>query len=213
MGSLVKLLGIKRGAEAEGDTGAQEDVVCEGGNTTVVDLDLGEGDGVDAVLGGNLKADVVAGLGVPGGLGTGLDLAVNLVVVRGSEDAEVVGGGDGSGVGGGGEADGGGVAGDGGLVDVVTGRSTGEETLVADDGVNVGGGALQEVEEGTAVDVGLLEVQVELGALGLGGGEEGEDTLGLEALGKGVGELDLGVKGVGGVPGLGKGEACTVIEH
>lgn len=40
MCSLVELLGIKGGAEAEGDAGAKENVVCEGGDTTVVDLDL-----------------------------------------------------------------------------------------------------------------------------------------------------------------------------
>ena len=40
MGGLVELLGIKGGAEAEGNTGAEEDVVGNGGDTTVVDLDL-----------------------------------------------------------------------------------------------------------------------------------------------------------------------------
>lgn len=40
MGGLVELLGVDGGAEAEGDTGAEEDVVGDGGNTTVVVLDL-----------------------------------------------------------------------------------------------------------------------------------------------------------------------------
>ena len=40
MGSLVELLSIEGGAEAEGDTGAEEDVVGNGCNTAVVDLDL-----------------------------------------------------------------------------------------------------------------------------------------------------------------------------
>lgn len=172
---------------------------------------LDEGDRVKAVLAGDLEADVVAALGVPGGLGTGLDLAVDLVVVAGSEDAEVVGGGDGRGVGRGGEADGSAVAGDGGLLDVVASLGTGEEALVADDGVDVGSGALQEVEVGAAVEAGLLEVEVELGATGLGGGEEAEDTLGLEALGEVVGELNLGLERVGRVPSLGEGEAWTSI--
>ena len=172
---------------------------------------LDERDGVKAVLAGDLEADVVAALGVPGGLGTGLDLAVDLVVVAGSEDAEVVGSSDGRGVGRGGEADGSAVAGDGGLLDVVASLGTGEEALVADDGVDVGGGALQEVEVSTAVEAGLLEVEVELGATGLGGGEEAEDTLGLEALGEVVGELNLGLERVGRVPSLGEGEAWTSI--
>lgn len=172
------------------------------------ETNLGKGDGVDAVLAGNLEADSVAGLGVPGGLGAGLDLAVDLVVVGSGEDAQVVGGGDGGAVLGGDVADGGAVAGQGGLVDIIAGAGTGEEALVADDGIDVGGGALEEVEEGSAVEAGLLEEQVELGALGGGGGQEVEEALELEALGQGVADLDLGVEGVGRVPGLGQGQTC-----
>lgn len=40
MGGLVKLLGIKGGSETEGNTRAEEDVVGDSGDTTVVDLDL-----------------------------------------------------------------------------------------------------------------------------------------------------------------------------
>lgn len=208
MGSLVKLLGIERTTETQGDTLAEEDVVGDGSDTTVVDLGLGEGDGVNAVLGGDLETDGVAGLGVPGSLSTGLDLAVDLVVVRGSEDAQVVSGSDSSAVLGSSVTDSGAVGGDGSLVDVVASAGTGEETLVANNGIDVGGRALEEVEEGTAVETGLLEEQVELGALGSGGREEVEETLELEALGEGVVDLKLGVEDVGGVPGLGEGQAC-----
>ena len=40
MGGLIKLLGIERCAETEGDAGAEEDIVGDGCDTTVVDLDL-----------------------------------------------------------------------------------------------------------------------------------------------------------------------------
>lgn len=40
VGGLVKLLGIERGTNAEGDTRAEEDVVGDGGDTAVVDLAL-----------------------------------------------------------------------------------------------------------------------------------------------------------------------------
>lgn len=40
MCGLVELLGVEGGAEAEGDAGAKEDVVGDGGDATVVDLDL-----------------------------------------------------------------------------------------------------------------------------------------------------------------------------
>jgi len=42
VGSLVELLGIKGGAEAEGHAGAKEDIVGDGCDTAIVDLDLGE---------------------------------------------------------------------------------------------------------------------------------------------------------------------------
>lgn len=177
------------------------------------ETNLGKGDRVKAVFAGNLEADSVSALGVPGSLGTGLDLAVDLVVVAGGEDAQVVGSGDGSAVLGGQVADGGAVAGDGGLLDIVAGRGTGEETLVADNGIDVGSGALEEIEEGSAVESRLLEGEVELGALVLGGRQEGDDGLSLEALGERVGEFDLGVEGVGRVPGLGQGKTCSAVRR
>lgn len=213
VGGLVKLLGIERSTNAEGDTGAEKDVVSNGGDTAVVDLGLDERDGVEAVLAGNLEADSVAALGVPGGLGTSLNLGVDLVVVRGSEDAQVVRRGDGSDVSRGSIADGGAVASDGALLDVVASRGTSKETLMADNGIDVGGGTLEEVEEGAAVEVGLLVVEVELGTPGVVGGKEGEDTLSLETLGDAVVQLQLALKSVGSVPRLGKGEACPLIKH
>lgn len=40
VGSLVQLLGIERGTNAESDTRAEENVVGNGGDTAVVDLAL-----------------------------------------------------------------------------------------------------------------------------------------------------------------------------
>jgi hypothetical protein len=40
VGSLVQVLGIEGSTEAEGDTRAEQDVVSQSGNTTVVDLSL-----------------------------------------------------------------------------------------------------------------------------------------------------------------------------
>lgn len=42
VGGLVQLLGIERGTNAEGDTGAEKDIVGDGSDTTVVDLALYE---------------------------------------------------------------------------------------------------------------------------------------------------------------------------
>lgn len=171
---------------------------------------LGERDSIEAVLGGDLEADgTTRGLGVPRSLGTSLNHGVDLVVVGSGEDAALVGGGDGSGPGGLLETNSGGKGGDAGLLDIVTGGGTGEEALVADDGVDVGGRALEQVGEGAEVELGLLEVQVELGALLLALGQEGEGTLELKALGDVVGGLDLGLEGVQGVPCLGDGKAWS----
>lgn len=40
VGGLVELLGIKGGSKTEGDTRAEENVVSDGGDTTVIDLSL-----------------------------------------------------------------------------------------------------------------------------------------------------------------------------
>jgi hypothetical protein len=40
VGGLVKVLGIEGSTEAKGDTGTEENVVSQSGDTTVVDLDL-----------------------------------------------------------------------------------------------------------------------------------------------------------------------------
>jgi hypothetical protein len=135
------------------------------------------------------------------------------VVVAGREDGEVVAGSDGSRVLGKAVTNGSGVLGDGSLLDIVTTLGTDEEALVAKDDVKVGGGALQEVEESTGVKVGLLEVEVELGTLGLRGGQVLGEDLSLEALGDVVVELKLGVESIGSGPGLGEGEAYSSLVY
>jgi hypothetical protein len=174
---------------------------------------LDERGGVKAPLASHLEPDLVTGLGVPCRLGTGLDFRVDLVVVRGGEHAQVVGGGDGGGVLGHRVSDRSGVSRDGSLLDIISGFRTNQETLVSQHGVDGGGRPLEEIEEGTAVEVGLLEVQVGLGAVGLGLGQVVSDQLSLEALGELVVEFDLGVQDIGGGPSLGEGQACASVKH
>jgi len=52
---LIELLGIEGCAETKGDSRAEENVVRNCGDTTVVDLDLSERDRIQSVLAGNLK--------------------------------------------------------------------------------------------------------------------------------------------------------------
>jgi len=55
VGGLVKLLGIERGTNTEGDTLTEEDVVGNGSDTTVVDLGLLQGKGELAFLRWRIK--------------------------------------------------------------------------------------------------------------------------------------------------------------
>ena len=64
------------------------------------------------------------------------------------------------------------VAGDLSLLDIISCFGTNEETLMPEHGIDVRCGALKKVHEGTSLEVGLLEIQIELCALGLGAREE-----------------------------------------
>lgn len=178
----------------------------ESGEREEIGTYLCEGRRVKSVLAGNLEADGVSGLGVPSCLGASLDLIVHAVVVAGGEEGKVVGGGDCRGVLRQRVRDGSRVLGDGGLLHIVATLSTNQETFVAKNGIEVGRWALQQVEEGARVHVGLLEMQVQLGTLGLRGREVLRQNLSLEALGDVVVKLKLGVQGIGGVPRLGQSE-------
>ena len=105
------------------------------------------------------------------------------MVVACGEDAQIVGGLDRSCVRAGAVASCDSVLCDRGLIDIVATFCTNEETLVAERHVDGGDrAALEEVDEGADVDVGLLVVQIELAAVrALGWHVVGED-LGLQAL-------------------------------
>lgn len=123
--------------------------------------------GVELVLACDLEADIASSGGVPSSLCAGLDFSIDLVVIAGGEDAQVVGGGDGGGIRALAVARGEGVFGDGSLADIVAALGSDEETLMAQGDVEGGGGALEEVGEQAGVDVGLFVQEVELAAVGL----------------------------------------------
>lgn len=143
---------------------------------------------------------MVTGLGVPSSLRASLNLRVDLVVIRSREDAQVVGSSDSSSVLRGRVSDCSRVVCDGRLLDIIASGRTSQEAILTNNSIDVGGRALQEIEKGTAVEVRLLEVQVDFCAVLLGGREEGAQELCLESLGNCVIELNLGVKRVDCVP-------------
>jgi len=163
---------------------------------------LGERSSVNLVLGGKLKTDIGTLLGVPGGLSTSLHGGVDLLVVRSGEDAQGVGGSETSVVGASGVAKSGGVLSDGSLLHIVSDLTTDEEAIMAKDNISDGAGSAAglEVSKSTGVEVGLLEVEVELLALVASSRVEVGENLSLQSRREGVVELDLGGQEVGGVP-------------
>lgn len=76
------------------------------------------------------------------------------------------------------------------------------------EGANGTGGRV--VSEDAAVEVGLLEVEVDLLALVAGSRAEVGEDLGLQAAGEGVVELNLGGKDIGSVPRLSDADAWAL---
>jgi hypothetical protein len=75
-------------------------------------------------------------------------------------------------------------------------------------GINLSCGSLEEIEKGTGLEVRLLEVQVELCALGLGVRKELSDDLGLNTSSQCVVELNLGIESVERGPRLRQSNTC-----
>lgn len=210
---LIQTLGINGCTKTKGYTRAEKLVVSKSSDSLVINLGLDKGGRVQLVLGGNLQTNTtsVPALCVPSCLGTSLDLSVNLVVVGCSENVQVVGSCDGSGVFWNGVSDGSRVTGDPAIDNVVSDFGTSEEPVVSEDNITVEGWTLKEIEESASVKEGLAIVEVELSTLGLARGEEVGDNLGLQAFGKGIIELNLSVKSVGGSPSLGQGDTYGFI--
>lgn len=212
MGGLLESLGVDGSTDTDSDTGLEANRVSKSGNTLVVDLGLGERVGIKSVLGTDLETDGGgSSLGVPGGLGTDLSGGVNPVEVGGGENREGVGGQDGGGVDGGGVTNSSRVLGDLGVRDVVSDLGTGNEAVVAKSGVGGDGGALQEIEESSSLERGLLEEERELGVLSTGRGDKRGGELTLKTLGKSLIDLNLGVEDVGGGPSLGDGDTVGLV--
>jgi hypothetical protein len=82
------------------------------------------------------------------------------------------------------------------LLDIVACFGADKETFVSKHGVNVGGGAFEEVEEGAEVEVGLLIVEIQFPAVGLFRWKVIGEDFGFKALGELVFEFDFGVERV-----------------
>ena len=176
---------------------------------------LGEAERVKLVLSREIETVGLAGLDVVGGLGAHLDGVVDLLVVGGSDDGEVLLANKGRSEAVSLVAEAELVAGDRRLLDVVAGLTTNEEAVGAsdrvDDGVNVAVGEAV-VDESASVDDGVLEDEVELlgGAVGLAWIPKVYEVDFHASVGE-IGELNFGVEEGGGGPGLGDGDAWFAI--
>lgn len=126
---------------------------------------LSERERVKLVLAGQLKTSGLGARDVVASLGADLDGAVDLLVVRGHDDVQVLHSVDGGVVGRGLVSETETVAGDSALADVVGSLTTDEEALVAGDGVNGGvdvAGSGAVVDESAGVHVRVLPGEVQL---------------------------------------------------
>jgi hypothetical protein len=88
---LVQAGSVEQTTERKLNARAQNLGVAQSQTTRVVNLGLQESVTVQGVLGTDFQGDSRVRVFVPGSLGTGFDLLADLVVVRGGEDAELVG--------------------------------------------------------------------------------------------------------------------------
>ena len=106
-----------------------------------------------------------------------------------------------------------GILGKSSFLRVVASLRADQEAFVAENAVDVGYRALENVEESAGVEVRLLEVEVELGTEGLRLGGEVCDSFGLQSVGDLVVQLDFRLEDVCGGPHLGQGQACTMVKY
>ena len=151
MPRLLQSLRIKARAHSKRESRPHLDIIRQRRDPPIVNLGLGKARAIEPVFARNLQPDVLPRLTIPNRLGPGLDVLVHLVVVARRKDADVVRRRDGGRVDVGLVADRGLVARDGGLLHVVARLGADEEALLAEDEVDVGHGALEQVEEGARV--------------------------------------------------------------
>jgi hypothetical protein len=206
---LVEFLGIERSTDTESESGVDLGVVSDGNYTTIVDLELGKGGWINSVLGGNLDTNGRLALGVVSSLDTGLNRWVDLVVIRSSEDAQAVGGSNSQAVNWSLITESSSILGQSSLLDIETGFTTNEETLMGEDTIN---GSVNivvgwvELSESAGVESTLLEVEVTLLGLEAGLRSDLTNVFGLYASGKDIVKLELGGEDVVVGPGTGGGD-------
>lgn len=230
MAGFAEFLGVEGAADAEGEAAVDLGVIGKAGNAAVVDLGLSilsvihpfksyknsqggpylsERKRIDLVLAGKLNTNSRSSLGIPSSLSPSFNSRVNLLVIRSSEDIQAVGSSDGSSVVESLVSKSSRVLGDSSLLDIITNLTTNHETLMAQNGITARNDLARrlEVEESAAMEVSLLEVEIQLLALVSDGRVEVSQKLALQSGSESVVEFDLRVEKVGGIPRLSYADA------
>lgn len=210
MDGFSQLQSVERSTKAQLDTGSQFLRVRQGGQTRVGNLGLDESGGVQGVLGGELNVNLVRLNRVPGGLGTNFNEGRHLVVVGSVENSQVRRSGGSKGVVEGTVTNTERVLVDLGRGNVVAQFGTSGETVVGNNQVSGGNGALEQVEEQSRVDSRLLVEEVKLGRSGAVGNNRSVQFT-LEAGGQQFRQFNLGAQDVSVVPRLSKGQASGLV--
>lgn len=129
------------------------------------------------------------------------------MIVRGREDAQVVGCSDGSSISWLRIASSERISSDSSFANIVATFGSDNESLMANTRVEGSDGSFEQVGKEAGVDIRLLVMEIELSTVGLLGWKVVGEDLGLETLGEVVFELDFGIEGVGRRPCLGQGKA------
>lgn len=171
---------------------------------------LGKGCRVDLILGSDFDADGRLAVGIIGSSDTGLNSAVNAVVIRSSQDTQTVGGSDGHAVHWSLISECSGIFGQRSLLDVETCLAANQETFMGNNtiygGVHVAG-CRDKLAKGAYVKGALLEVQVALLRLETRLGCYLTDVFGFDAGGEDIIELEFGGQDIRVSPGAGCGDA------
>ena len=179
MCSFIEILSIERQTEAHGNTRSKFDIVRESSNASVIDLSLkcklsiavltqnvlsgsylGKGSGVETIFACHFHADIVAAFRVPCCFGARLGLRVDLVIVRGGEDTQATRRSDSGAVLWGCVPKGQRVFGNRSFLDIIACLPANQKTVAPKDGVNICDRPLEDIEEGTGIEVGLFEVEI-----------------------------------------------------
>jgi len=141
---LIQFLCVKSQTERSLNTRTEGLSVTKGNDARVVDLGLDERRRVKVGLGTNFKANTaVSGLGVVDGLGAGLNVTADAMVVGRGEGLEVIETMEGNSVLRGIVSDGRSIAGDVATSNVVRSLGTDKETIATQNGVRSESGALK----------------------------------------------------------------------